>query len=382
MMDAASEPPPPLIPAEPYAEWEATLADIAAEGGTTLLLGGTDVGKTTLTRLLVNRVTQAGQRAALLDADLGQSEIGPPACLGLAFADKPVHALSDLPPHALAFVGSVSPPGHLLEYVAGVRRLADLAAAELGKASTPSGSRPLLLVDTSGYLHGAAAQRLDRTLFDLLAPAHVVALQRQDELEPILHSLRRREGCRIYTPPIPAVIRKKPASFRAHRRAMRFAAYFEGAALHTYSFDEVALVGTWMGSGTPLAAHLLKFLNQTFGPRLRVYYAETAGRHMGMMVSQPIAAGSPGMGLAQEQLKAQAVSVTVAPRLRHLLLGLEGANGKLLGLGLLEALDFRRRTLGVLTPVRAPTAARVLHFGSLRLTPEGAEIGALRPGEL
>ncbi len=369
-LDAAS---PPAERPDPYAEWEPTLAAVAESGGVALLLGATDVGKTTFARLLLNRVTQSGRRVALVDADLGQSEVGPPTCVGLAFAEQPVLALSDLAPHALAFVGSISPPGHLLEYVAGIRRLADLGSA---------GQPALLLADTSGYLHGSAALRLYQALFDLLAPNHVVGLQRHSELEPILAPMRRREGCRLYTPAIPTVIRKKPPGFRAQRRAMRFSSAFQDARTHTYSFEEVTFVGTWMGTGTPVAAHILKFLNQTIGPRVRVYYAEMSGSHLGLMVSQPLSHAAPGLGVVQEQLKAQAVSITVAPRLKHLLLGLEGANGKLLGLGLLEALDFRRRTLGVVTPVRATAADCLLHFGSLRVTPDGSEVGSLKPGEL
>jgi hypothetical protein len=36
----------------------------------------------------------------------------------------------------------------------------------------------------------------------------------------------------------------------------------------------------------------------------------------------------------------------------------------------------------VLTPCRAPAAARILHMGSLRVQPDGTEAGALKPGEL
>jgi polynucleotide 5'-kinase involved in rRNA processing len=163
---------------------------------------------------------------------------------------------------------------------------------------------------------------------------------------------------------------------------MRFAAYFRDAATHAFAFDEIAFIGTWMGGGAPVAAHLLKFLDSTLRPPIRVYYAELCDRHLGLMVNQPVPSHSPQLSLALETLKAQAVTVTVAPRLKHLLLGLEGANGKLLGLGLLEALDFRRRMVGVLTPVRAPDAACVLRLGSLRVLPDGKEAGALKPGEL
>jgi polynucleotide 5'-hydroxyl-kinase GRC3/NOL9 len=357
-----------------YVEWEPTLNEIATADPQrplrVMLLGGTDVGKTTFTRLLVNRLTGAGRRVGIVDADLGQSEIGPPTCIGMAFADAPVPALSSLTPHTLAFVGSTSPPGHLLEHAAGVCRLADLV-------------RPHpLVVDTSGFLHGAVARRLNQAEFDLLQPTHLVALQRDGELEATLAPMRRRESCALHMPAIPAVIGKKPSSFRAQRRTMRFAAYFDTATLYTYTFDQVALVGTWLNSGTPLAPHLLKFLNQSLGEEVRVYHAEMFGRHLGLMVSRPAAPDSPGIGIAQQQLRAQTVSITVAPRLKHLLLGLEGGNGKLLGLGLLEAIDFRRRTLGVLTPVRAPGAAQVIRLGGLRVAPNGSEIGTLHPNEL
>ncbi len=355
---------------EPYAEWRDTLDRLAAAPGTTLLLGGTDVGKTTFTRLLANRFLEAGYPPALLDADLGQSEIGPPACVGIAHCDAPILALSDLKPHALAFVGSTSPPGYLLELVAAIRRLADRAE-----------DRPLI-VDTSGYLHGAGARRLNQTTFDLLSPLHVVALQRRGELEPILAPMRRREGVTVHDVPVAAVIGKKPPAFRTQRRALRFGSYFQEAAPHTYPFNEIAMRGTWFGGGVPVAPHLLKYLNESLGMGRKVYHAEMCDRELGLMVNQPIPPQSPELALALQELRAKSVSVTVAPRLKHLLLGLESANGKLLGLGLLVALDFRRATLGVLTPVRAPAAAKTIHFGGLRLLPNGAEIGKLSPGEL
>jgi polynucleotide 5'-hydroxyl-kinase GRC3/NOL9 len=353
-----------------YTDWEPTVEAVLSDDGSVLLIGGIDVGKTTLTRLLVNRAVAAGKRIALLDTDPGQSEIGPPGCIGLAFVDAPVGAFSDLAPQALAFVGNTSPASHLLEHAAGTARLAGLA-----------GDR-MLIVDTCGYIQGGGARRLHQTEFDLLQPAHVIALQRNGELEPILAPLRHRTGCRVHTPPIPAAVTRKSPALRTQRRAMRFASYFETTELHTFAFDDVALVGTWLGGSAPLPPHMLKFLNQALGFHARIYHAELCDRVLGLMVSRPLPTEAAGLAMVQEQLKQQSLAVTVAPNLRHLLLGLESGNGKLLGLGLLEALDFRRRTLGVRTPVRTPQAAHILRFGTLRLTPDGKELGSLRPGDL
>ena len=321
-----------------YAEWESTIEEITSSARhhavRILVLGATDVGKTTFARLLVNRLVALGQRVGIVDADLGQSEIGPPACIGLAFAEAPIQSLSELTPHALAFVGGTSPPNFLLEHAGGVRRLADMV------------TRDSLVIDTSGYLHGPSARRLNHVEFDLIQPTHVVGLQRDVELESILAPMRRRDSCNVHTPKVPAVICKKPTVYRTQRRALRFAAYFAGSNQHSYSFSEVAIVGSWFNGGPPVAAHLLRFLNQSLGNGVRVFYAEMSGRHLGLMVNQPVPTDSPGIGIALQQLRAQSVSITAAPRLKHLLLGLEGGNGKLLGLGLLEAIDFRRTNSG------------------------------------
>lgn len=368
-MTGSPSPSPEAAENDAYPEWDETLAAIVGAGGTTLVLGGIDVGKTTFTRLLVNRAIAAGRRVAVLDADPGQSEIGPPACAGLAFADVSVAGLSELTPHALAFIGSLSPAPRLPEHITAVRRLADLAPDRL------------LVVDTSGYLHGPGARRMLQSEFDLLSPNNVVGLQRSDELAAILAPMRKRAGCRIYTPKIATAIVSKPPSLRTHRREARFAHYFRDAEQAQISIGDVAITGSWLGGGTPVAAHILRFLNETLGPTT-IYHAETWGRTLGLMANRPVEPNSPAVGMILGQLRVKELAVTVAPQLKHLLVGMEASNGKILGLGILAKLDFRRGTIRLITPVRTPDAACVLHFGMHRIAPDGSDGGALKVGEL
>ncbi|MCS6775729.1 MAG: Clp1/GlmU family protein [Chloroherpetonaceae bacterium] len=356
-----------------YALWREALEELARAPGTVVLLGDTDTGKTTFTRLLIRYWTEAGYRVGVLDADIGQSEIGPPTCIGLAYTQTPVLALSDLSPHALAFVGSASPRGHTLEYVCALHRLYRQAVRE--QPGSP------LIVDTPGYIHGRGALRLHQACLELLGPCTIVALQRNSELEPVLAPFRHYTGYHIFAPPIPDVLSRKPPAYRAQRRVMRFAAYLQNARMHTYSFDAVACCGLWLGSGTPLAAHQLAFVRQVLAPQIRVYYAELCGQQLGLMVGSPVSPQLPALSIVQKELHAQSFCITTAPQLHHLLIGLESSSGKLLGIGCLEALDFRRRTLGIVTPVRAPAAACILRFGSLRVRPDGTEVGTARLSE-
>lgn len=352
-----------------YPEWNATLDAIVSEGGTTMLLGGIDVGKTTFARLLVNHALAKGRRVAVLDGDVGQSEIGPPGCIGLGFAEAPIPALSAIAPHALAFVGAVSPVGRLPEHIAGMVRLA-----------CGAGERQLV-IDTGGYIRGPEARRLIQTEFDLLAPAHLVALQRREELQSALHSIRRRSDCRLHTPPVAAVIGVKSPGLRAQRRAMRFSHYFAGSESRQFPLDEIAIYGSWLGSGKPVPAHILRFLNETLG-EIRVHYAETSAGHLGLMTNQPLPPDCPELGIIQGQLRVNEISVTVARRWKHLLVGLETSSGKLLGLGLLDSLDFRRRMIGIHTPIQSPAAVRIVRLGLQRLRPDGTDEEALKQREL
>jgi polynucleotide 5'-hydroxyl-kinase GRC3/NOL9 len=355
---------------EEYPEWAATVREIAGARGTVLLLGATDAGKTTFGRLLVNEAFAIGKQVTVVDGDIGQSEIGPPGCVGWGRPTRPIRGLSEIEPAGLAFVGSTAPRGNFLQHATAVRVMADTA--------NPGGDG-LLIVDTTGFVRGGAAVSLKQSKIRLLAPRHIVALQRHGECEPILVPFRFSERPAIHRLPVAKAITSKPPALRAQRRALRFAAYFANVPTHTFGFDDVAFAGTWLGTGKPLEAHLRRFLSQSLG--VRVYHAEMAARHLGI-VTDSLPHGDVGLAAVQETLRYQEITITPASRLRHLLTGLSDGDGKLLPVGLIDALDFRRRQIGILAPVRAPGAVRLLEFGLLRVRPDGTELGTNRPGDV
>lgn len=354
-----------MVTESPYSDWEESLEQISQGGGTVILVGGTDTGKSSYTRLLANRCLMRGQKVAILDADPGQSEIGPPACLGLAFPQKTFESFSELSPHSLGFWGRTAPSGNLLEYFAQLVRLASQAEERR------------LIVDMSGYISGAGARQLYHSCFDVLAPSHLVALQRKQELSAIIAPLRASLSCSIYQPPIPPCIAKKPSQFRAMRRMMRFASYFENAESHSFQFDDVGLIGTWLGNGTPVPAHVLKYLNQMVGAERRVYHAEIWGKELGLMMNQNMSLDSPALGHIMQHLKVSSIVITVAPQLKNVLVGMEDGKGKVLGMGILTALDFKRRTFGIQAHLRASGAVKLVRFGALRVQQDGTELGII-----
>jgi len=202
--------------------------------GTIMLLGAPDTGKSSLTRYLYTRLAARGQSVACLDGDPGQASLGPPAAMTLVMGTG-----TDYPPPGRRwrrFIGSVSPRGHMLPMLVGAAALVEVARAAGADA---------IIYDTSGLVdpaQGGSALKLAK--IDLLRPGTVIAIQREDELEPLLEPLRRFRWLRLHElRPSPAVEPRDPAVRRAHR-ADRFAAHFAGARPVLLRWDRLAV---WPG---------------------------------------------------------------------------------------------------------------------------------------
>ncbi|MBV9849355.1 MAG: hypothetical protein JO250_06685 [Armatimonadetes bacterium] len=344
-------------------------------GATVLLLGGTDTGKTTFALAAATALAQAGRSVALLDGDLGQSEIGPPGTVAAALAapggPDPIRSGRDLETLAAYFVGATSPARHLLETAVGLCQMARVA-----KKRRPA----LLLADTAGWVQGPAARQLARRLAELLLPQTVLAFARGDEVDPLLSvfaHLKSPEVRRVT--PAEGVVRKSPA-VRATRRAARFAAALEGASEITLRLDDVALWGTELGQGEPLPHHLQQFVAGSLGVPVLYAARPTGGRLYVVVDGGRWNAG--GLAAIEGHFQVRATTIVPAERFAGLLVGLVSDRGALLDVGLIARLDFARRALTLHTPCRRPAAIAQVWCGSVRLRPDGLELGQIKPGEL
>ena len=207
-------------------EHEALVDQAVRTKRTVMLVGGIDTGKSTLARRLLEAAVAAGRPSALLDSDVGQKSVGPPATVTL----KHVRSANDLAAEAfeaadaLSFVGSTSPQGHLLPVVTGV--------AELHRKARDEGA-DLVVVDTSGLVAGIYGQILKYHKVELLQPDLVVGLQRGEELLPLLGVIQRFFSTEVV--PLGLVPDVVPTSVerRAENRERSMARYFRGE-LHRF----------------------------------------------------------------------------------------------------------------------------------------------------
>ena len=203
---------------ETRSAWEQI--DLSGLRGTLIVTGAPDVGKSTFAQYLYRRLCAMSRRTAYLDGDPGQSTLGPPATMTLAMGRD---GEDTWPPKGVTwrrFVGAVSPVRHMLPVLVG--------AARLVQAAQNAGAE-IVVYDTTGLVNpaqGGPALKLAKV--DLLRPAVVFGIQRDQELEPALAPLRHSRVRVVELRPSPAVQPRDLLTRQAHR-ASQFARAFTAA---------------------------------------------------------------------------------------------------------------------------------------------------------
>jgi polynucleotide 5'-hydroxyl-kinase GRC3/NOL9 len=328
---------PPEIPAA----WRRSAAQIARHRWrTVLVLGATDRGKSTYCHFLARELCGAGKQVAFVDADIGQKDIGPPATVSLGRASSPA-GLSAARLEAFYFVGHVNPVAHFLTIVIGTQRMV-LAAADA----------PFVIVDTVGLIHGSGRALLGYQI-EALEPDVIVALERDDELESVLRAQRHRRILRL---PVSARAVAKSARARRALRERAFRAHFAGAQDLEFPLDALVFRRWSLLNGTPVRD-------------ARFLYAETTANGV--------------IGVSEHSAPQHQRGLTVLPAgfERDLLCGVGDRANRMQGLGIINGIDFRRRTVSLFTAVPR-RRVRVVQPGDMHLARDGRELRrehAVRP---
>jgi polynucleotide 5'-hydroxyl-kinase GRC3/NOL9 len=136
-----------------------------------MVVGQADSGKSSLCTYLMNKLVEGKCKVAVLDGDLGQSDIGSSATVGYALTSKPMTDLYNLKLENGFFVGVSSP------IVAIARTMEGLNAM---KAEVLQRQVDFVVVNTDGWVTGDIAVRYKTALNAALKPDVVVGVQMQD----------------------------------------------------------------------------------------------------------------------------------------------------------------------------------------------------------
>ncbi|MFP5212132.1 MAG: Clp1/GlmU family protein [Acidobacteriota bacterium] len=306
-----------------------------------IVLGGADSGKSTFCAFLVQRLLDAGFKTTFIDCDVGQKDLGPPACLSSATL-KPGHRLegsgfSGIVADGHYFIGAVAPARHLLPMAVGVRHLVDSARGRFA------------VINTTGFIHGIGrvlkSYKIESALPDL-----ILGIERSHELKSILTPYRNRQIVRVR--PSYLAKSKSPAQRRAAREAA-FKRYFQQALPVRLELRRLIFQRSLIFSGTPMdRTGFIHFEKTSEGPLAVGEFSEDIGLKL----------VRPGFE-------------------ERLLCGVADTGNHCLGLGVIERIDFEEKTVSLMTPV-PERRIRIIQLGNIYLGPEGQEIDRKKVDEV
>jgi polynucleotide 5'-hydroxyl-kinase GRC3/NOL9 len=130
-----------------------------------MLIGATDSGKSTLSTYIANLALARGLKVCIVDADIGQGDIAPPACMGSCILNDYTFDLRDVKGGNCNyyFIGKLSPMGIEGYVIQGLKYLISNVKSDI------------CIVNTDGYIDGYGSIYKVR-MIDVVKPEVVVIL--------------------------------------------------------------------------------------------------------------------------------------------------------------------------------------------------------------
>jgi len=217
-------------------QWRDIVRSVSEMGNAkAVIVGPTDVGKSTFVTLLTNNLVIKPRPVNVIDGDIGQADLGPPTTVAMASAREPTIRLADLSPSRWVFVGFTSPSVLPTKVISSLKKLCDAA----GKGC-PS------VINTDGWvLNEAVGYKAD--LIAALDPDIVIGIGDEKSVGPILGRCGRKT---IRVAPSGAA-RERSKEERRSYREYRYRAFLENASYLTVRYTEVDVLD-FKGNTLPL----------------------------------------------------------------------------------------------------------------------------------
>lgn len=327
----------------------------ALPGGTVMFIGGVDSGKTTAMKFVARSLWELGRSVAVVDSDIGQKSLLPPATVSLALVGESSGSVESKP-LAHYFIGTTTPQQYLAEMVVGVRRLWEIG----------SKIADYVLIDTTGYVRGTGAE-LKRLKMELIKP-DVVAIVGDDNG---LAALAARFSNVVTLERSPKAKRYSPGERREIRKA-KWKEYFSSSRYVEVDIREMKVTGTNLFSGRALTKEEAKLLSKLCGWVILAGW-ENAGLYTVVKAGEEITTCNRSVLRAVD-----------FETLGNLLVGFIDGEGLCLGLGIIKWPRLSEGKLEILTPLSEDelSGAEEIRFGRIRVTEKGEELGLIRREEL
>jgi len=336
------------------------LLKIQAKPVTAIVLGTVDSGKTSFCTYLINRLLHEKKKVAILDGDLGQSDIGPPCAVAYTFVTKTITDLFNLEARNAFFVGVTSPSIAINKVIEGLTSL---------KKEILSSNPDFIVINTDGWVEGEEAVNYKVQLVRELNPDIIFCIQQKDELTSFLNSVEEFMTVVVDTP---AAIKQRSREKRRSLRELGYIKYLRNAKVQSLplswlKIEEDELFGlskTYENSKQTKIYELLEMKP--------LHFAELKDR-ICIVIGKGRWINKDNIKRAEEFMRKKIVVIRKGEE-EGLLMALYNIERKFLGIGVLQEVDYARKNLKIFTPVSKEIS--IVALGRVKLDKNLKEIPA------
>lgn len=331
---------------------------------TILILGGVDVGKTAFTIYLSNLLTSKGNKVIIIDEDLGQSEIGAPTTIGMAYVTRPIASLAQAKYITGYFVGSTSPSGVIHRVLIGVRTLLDKA-----KGHNPD----YIIINTDGWIYGKDARELKIGIIMLTKPNVIIAIQKSNEVEPIIKPFESQNWVTILRLIAPSTMRIRTLDERRLIRESMYYKHLGNAKIIKLPLSKVSLMYADVGVTYPLPPNDFKeIINEI---HCTPVYAGYNAESLVIVLPKNEKRIREIKNILKNRDPNKNVKVIKEGDEKGLIVGLYDNSGNFLGVGIIQEINYKKGYIKLLS--KAEGNISLIKVGRIKLNEQLSEIGKL-----
>ncbi|MGB9595725.1 MAG: Clp1/GlmU family protein [Candidatus Poribacteria bacterium] len=325
--------------------------DIIAKGRKVMVIGRVDTGKSTFCRQLAELALAQGRTPAIVDADVGQSWIGPPTTIGMKLVKE--NADPTLFSDSFYFVGDITPEGHLLQSVVGTKKMVE---------SAENANADLIIIDTTGLVDRPIGRFLKLNKIDLIRPDSLVFFQRDKELEILIRSVEL-DFCQIYRLEPSKDIERKSQEFRSQYRYEQFLKYFSEFSVQEFYFSQLCGQRDIFLNGRKASERELDIISKIIDQP--AIYAEWF--HRGLLLVTQSKLDWQTTRILCSQLKIDEFVNKISEDFINILVALLNSEGNLICLALIVDVDFRNCIMKIKCMNGIADQVKAIQFSDFKL---------------
>jgi len=327
-----------------------------------MVLGTVDSGKSSLCTYLINRFLVQKKKIGVLDGDLGQSDIGPPCTVSYTYVTKPITDLFSLQAKNAIFIGNTSPNGAVDRVISSVTQL---------KGEILTGNPDLVIVNSDGWVEGEEAVKYKKELVEKINPDVVLCIQQKDEMSVLVDGLERFRKIAVQPP---SVARQRTGESRKNMRELGYTKYLRNAKVQSFPLGWLKIENNdrFGLSKAHQNARTGRRIVELLGMK-PLHFAEQSDR-ISIIIGRRRWINTENLKKVEEATGKKIVVVRKGEE-EGLLTALCNNKGRFLGIGIVQEIEYLRKTLKILTPVSKDVTTAVI--GKVKLDKNMKEIPLL-----